>query len=189
MIDSSKVFLWPVIISIIGHAALIGLSGMLDMRETLRPAEIWTVQIANAEFKPKPLLTPQKAEEAGRKKIQKAAEQSSTPKGREETVNIGSTDAKYAAYLADVKKKILRIWKYPEAAYQNNEEGVVLIKISIAESGSLLQTTLVKSSGFSHLDYGTLSAVQAAAPFRPLPLQYDLSRLHIIASFNYQMKD
>ena len=107
---------------------------------------------------------------------------------REETVNIGSSDVKYAAYLSGVKQKILRIWKNPEAAYQMEEEGVVVVKMSIDANGRLSQVALMNSSGFIHLDSSTLDVARAAGPFQPLPRQYDLSRLHIIASFNYRIE-
>jgi len=187
MMDSKKIFLWPVVISLIGHAALIAVGSMVDMRESLRPAGIFTVQIANAW--PKPILEPQKLDKPAPGKMPETMQTPPPAGGREETVHIGSSDAKYAAYLADVKKKILRIWQYPAGAYKNNQEGVVVVKISIDANGSLSQTALINSSGFACLDSGTLDVIQDAAPFQPLPRQYDLSRLHIIASFNYRMKD
>jgi len=103
-------------------------------------------------------------------------------------VDLGSSDVKYAAYLSGVKQKILRIWKYPEAAYKMEEEGVVVVKMSIDANGRLSQVALMNSSGFIHLDSSTLDVARAAGPFQPLPRQYDLSRLHIIASFNYRIE-
>lgn len=183
--DSKKIFLWPVLISIVGHAALITVSSMVDLRENVKPAEIFTVQIAHAQ--PEPAAEPKKESKPA---PEKKEEVKPVPiGGREETIDIGSSDIKYAAYLAELKKKIMRVWQYPDDAYKNNEEGVVVIKISIDASGALSQTTLLTSSGSVHLDSGTVGAVRTAAPFRPLPPQYDLSRLHIIASFNYRMKD
>jgi TonB family protein len=187
--DSKHIFIWPVLISIVGHAALITVSSMVDLRENVKRADIFTVQIAHAQ--PEPVVKPQKENKATPEKTPKPLpEAKPIPAGeREETVDIGSSDVKYAAYLADVKKKILRVWQYPVGAYENSEEGVVVIKISINADGTLAQTTLTTPSGFPHLDSGTLDVVGAAAPFRPLPPTYDLSRLHIIASFNYRLKD
>ncbi|PKN06268.1 MAG: hypothetical protein CVU72_05355, partial [Deltaproteobacteria bacterium HGW-Deltaproteobacteria-7] len=109
--------------------------------------------------------------------------------GREDTVDIGSSDVKYAAYLAGVKRKILRLWTYPVAAYKKNEEGVVVVRISVDANGALARAMLMTSSGFVTLDASTLDVIRAAAPFQPLPGHYELSRLHIIASFSYRMKD
>ncbi len=185
--DSKKIFFLPIIISIIGHVVLISVSSMIDLRNHVKTAELFMVNIAQPqpdpgqkeEEKPKTEKEPQKTQEA--KPVPSA--------GREDTVDIGSSDIKYAAYLAGVKKKIMRIWQYPGGAYQNSEEGDVVVKITVEADGSLAQIALMTSSGSEHLDSGTLGTVQAAAPFEPLPPQYDLSRLNIIASFRYRMRD
>ena len=186
--DSKKIFLLPIIISIIGHIVLISISSVIDLRSHVKAAELFMVNIAQ----PQPVVEQKKEEEKPKtdKEPQKKEEAQPVPKGgREDTVDIGSSDIKYATYLAGVKKKITRLWQYPGGAYQNGEEGDVVVKISIDASGSLTQIALLTSSGSEHLDSGTLGTVQAAAPFQPLPPQYDLSRLNIIASFRYRMKD
>jgi TonB family protein len=185
--DSKKIFLWPVIISIIGHAALITVSSMVDLRDNVKAADLFTVQITQ----PQPAVEPKKEENKVVEKMPQQAEKVKPKPAfeREDTVDIGSSDVKYATYLAGVKKKIMRIWNYPTGAYAKNEEGNVVIKISIDANGSLLHAALITSSGFDNLDSGTLGVVEAAAPFPPLPPQHELSRLHIIASFRYRMKD
>jgi len=186
--DSKRIFLLPVIISIIGHTALITASSMVDLRNDQNVEKLFTVQIEQ----PSSSVEPRKEENPANEKRPAGNNRSINPPpetAREDTVDIGSADVKYAAYLSEVKKKILRIWKYPAAAYEKNEEGVVVIKLSIDAGGALTQITLVNSSGFDSLDSGTLDVVNAAAPFQPLPGQYELSRLHIIASFNYRIKD
>ncbi|HPC84853.1 MAG TPA: energy transducer TonB [Smithellaceae bacterium] len=183
--NAKKVFLLPVIISLMGHAALIGASSMVDLRDRERTGQPFTVQIT-----PSSPADPEREEASTGEILPKDdGDAKPVPAGeREDTVNIGSADIKYAAYLSGVKKKIMRIWKYPEAAYRKDEEGVVVVKMSIEANGRLSQLALMTSSGFIHLDSGTLEVVRAAAPFQPLPKQYDLSRLHIIASFNYRVE-
>ncbi len=63
------------------------------------------------------------------------------------------------------------------------------VKISIDAIVSLAGIAIMTCSGSEHLDSGTLGAVQVAAPFQPLHAQYDLSRLNIIVSFRYRMKE
>ncbi len=185
---SKKLFLWPVLISIIGHIALIAISSMVDLRENLRAEEIFTVGLAQYD----PLFDMPAEEENGVEKEDpkppEDEQESPAEAQREDTVNIGSMDIKYASYLASVKKKITRVWRYPAAAYTKSEEGVVLIKFTIEADGSLSKTLLSSSSGFNSLDLATLDVVRYAAPFRPLPSEYHLTRLHIVASFNYRMK-
>jgi TonB family protein len=184
--DSKSIFIWPVIISIVGHVALITASSMIDLRENAKTVKLFTVQIAQSE----PAAPPKKEEKPAPETPKPAPETKPVPQGtREETVHIGSSDIKYAAYLAGLKRRIMNLWQYPAGAFENNEEGEVVIKISIDADGTLVQTMVLTSSGSVHLDSGTLGVVQAAAPFQPLPPQYDLSRLHIIASFNYRLRD
>jgi hypothetical protein len=47
--DPKKIFLWPVIISIIGHAALITVSSMVDLRDNVKAADLFTVQITQPQ--------------------------------------------------------------------------------------------------------------------------------------------
>ena len=168
--DSKKVIFWPVFISIIGHIALISASGMIDLRDNVKAAEIFTVDIKGME--------PDKSVQEGDKKEEKNLPESKTNKEsknistdgvREETVNLGSSDIKYVSYLVKIKRKILQIWEYPLKAYENNEEGVVVVKIS--------------------LDAGALGIIKSAAPFEPLPNSYGLARLHIVASFRYKLEE
>ena len=182
--NSKKVLLWPVIISVIGHITLISVSSMIDLRDNVKTAEIFTVDIKEQ----KSVQAPQKEE----KKEINTAKQEKAVNGngwREDTVSLGSNDTKYAPYLIKIKRKILQIWEYPQKAYERNEEGMVVVKMSIDAGGSLAATNLMSSSGSTLLDEGALSIVKAAAPFEPLPESYSLSRLHIVASFSYKLEE
>lgn len=193
--DSKKVIYWPVIISIVGHIALISVSGMIDLRDNVKPAEIFTVNIKEAE--PDKPLKEEKKEEERKKEVKdipatptnKEARNMAKDGLREDTVNLGSSDAKYVAYLLKIKRKILQIWEYPPKAYEKNEEGVAVVKMSLDAGGNVTATNLVSSSGSSLLDEGAIGIVRTAAPFDPLPNSYGLARLHIIASFRYKLEE
>lgn len=193
--DSKKVIYWPVIISIVGHIALISVSGMIDLRDNVKPAEIFTVNIKEAE--PDKSLKEEKKEEERKKEVKdipatptnKEAKNIAKDGLREDTVNLGSSDAKYVAYLLKIKRKILQIWEYPPKAYEKNEEGVAVVKMSVDAGGNVTATNLVSSSGSSLLDEGAIGIIRAAAPFDPLPNSYGLARLHIIASFRYKLEE
>lgn len=207
--NSKKVIYWPVIISIIGHVALISASGMIDLRDKVKVAEIFTVEIKETQAE-KPLKDkPPKKEELEKvkekeikkekevkkeikkppvAKTSKETQSVSTGSMKEDTVDLGSSDAKYVAYLYKIKRKILQIWEYPVKAYENSEEGVAVVRMSVDAGGNVIATSLVSSSGSSLLDEGSLGIVQAAAPFDPLPDNYGLERLHIVASFRYKLE-
>lgn len=188
--DSKKVILWPVIISIVGHVALISASSMIDLRDNVKAAEIFTVNIKETH-PDKPSKEELKKEvkkipDSGKTKEVKS---SNTNGLREDTVNLGSSDIKYVAYLDKIKRKILQIWEYPPKAYEKNQEGVAVVKMSLDAGGNIIATNLVSSSGAALLDEGALGIVRAAAPFDPLPDSYGLARLHIIASFRYKLQE
>jgi periplasmic protein TonB len=163
---------------------------VIDLRQNIRPLEILAVNIEE----PEPEIPPKKEEE--KKPEEKKPSENKNEKKvavndgwREETIDLSSLDIKYAAYLNMIKKKILRIWEYPRKAYENNEEGNVIVRMSIDADGSLAKSTLITSSGSLELDHGALSVIKSAAPFEPLPEYYNLSRLNIIASFRYRIRD
>ncbi|PKN76408.1 MAG: hypothetical protein CVU52_04950 [Deltaproteobacteria bacterium HGW-Deltaproteobacteria-10] len=188
--DSKKVIFWPVIISIIGHIALISASGMIDLRDNVKAAEIFTVDIKGMEpDKPVPEEEKKEAKNPTEAKTNKETKNTGTDGVKEDTVNLGSSDTKYVSYLVKIKRKILQIWEYPLKAYENNEEGVVVVKITLDARGNLAETNLISSSGSVLLDAGALGIVKSAAPFDPLPDSYGLARLHIVASFRYKLEE
>jgi TonB family protein len=183
--DSKKVILWPVIISLIGHGALITVSSMIDLRNN-KAAEIFTVDIKEPEKAEQPT---KKVEKKNVKKPTGAKAQNviNDNSWREEEVDLNTSDVKYASYLSKIKKRILQIWEYPKKAYEKNEEGMAVVKMSIDASGKLAETNLISSSGSILLDENAIGVTRAAAPFEPLPTDYNLSRLHIVASFRYKL--
>ena len=189
---SKKAILWPVIISIIIHVTLLAVTGMIDLRDNIKPVEIFSVNIKEPEPEATPAPKKEKITKKETKSIRTQKEKGVSVNDddwREETVDLGSRDIKYVTYLAKIKNKILRIWQYPQKAYEDNEEGNVIVKMSINADGRLAGAALISSSGYAELDDGALSVVQTAAPFEPLPGIYDLSRLNIVASFQYKITD
>jgi len=187
--DSKKIIFWPVIISVIGHIALISASGLIDLRDNVKTAEIFTVNIK--ETQPDKPLKEEKKKEAKKtpNTVAKEVKDIGINGLREDTVNLGSSDIKYVAYLDKIKRKILQIWEYPPKAYEKNEEGVAVVKMSLDAGGNVIAANLVSSSGSALLDEGALGIVRAAAPFDPLPANYGLARLHIVASFRYKLQE
>jgi len=184
--DSIKIFLWPVIISIVGHALLIWAGSVIDLRNPARTAEIFNVKMTD----PDEIAQPgQKEALRSENDPDERASDDNDDAVREDTVNLGNADVKYARYLSQFKKKISRIWMYPADAFERREEGVTVVKISVEADGSLTGLLLLSSSGSERLDQSTLATVREAAPFYPLPEAYRLTRLHIIASFRYRLTD
>jgi TonB family protein len=183
--DSMKVLLWPVIISIIGHVALISVSSMIDLHENIKPMEIFTVDIKDPEpFK----QTPKEEEKKEIKKPRqdKSAKPINTGNWREDTIDLSSPDTKYLSYRQSIAGKLFRTWKYPEKAKEAGEQGVVVLEIPINPDGSIEEPNIVNSSGSAILDEAAIRAAKAAAPFGQTP-DTDL-KLHLFVKFLYELK-
>lgn len=185
-----KEILLPVIASILLHVTLLAVAGIINLNDKIVSVDVFSVSIKEPEVKPEPIKEKKtKGEIKSARTAPKRGTVTDNDNWREETIDLGSLDIKYIAYLTKIKRKILRIWKYPQKAFEENKEGDVVVKMSIDTEGRLAGVTLLSSSGSTDLDNGALSVVQEAAPYEPLPGNYNLSRLHIIASFNYKIMD
>ncbi|MGP8153467.1 MAG: energy transducer TonB [Smithella sp.] len=189
--ETKKAIFWPVIISVLIHVSLLAVAGIIDLRDNIKAMETISVSIKELEPEAERTTAPKEAKRKI-KSVQVQKEKGVNIKDgdwREDTIDLGSLDIKYAAYLAKIKNRIIPIWKYPQKAYEKKEEGTVVVKMSIDADGRLAGAALISSSGYSDLDNDALNLVQAAAPFEPLPEIYDLSRLHVTASFIYNLTD
>ena len=108
---------------------------------------------------------------------------------REDTVNLGSRNTKYYSYLTKLKENIKKNWLYPKQAYIRKEEGTTVVKFSIVKDGSLIDICIIASSGFKSLDTEALNVVKLCAPYTPLPKNFNLSKLNIVANFQYGLVD
>ena len=102
----------------------------------------------------------------------------------EETVDLDSTDERFIPYLLKLKLKIGYKWhSFPD---QKNQ-GVSKILFSLDNTGALVASKIVLSSGYKTLDRETLEVIKAAAPYTPFPEEINLSRLNITATFRYDL--
>jgi len=105
----------------------------------------------------------------------------------EATVSLDSQDLKYVSYLSKIKRKIEPRWHYPESAQKVGLQGKLALSFSISRNGHLDKLELLNSSGQSILDEEALKAVRGAAPYFPLPDRLKISRLNIMATFEYRI--
>lgn len=189
--DTKKAMIWPVIISVCIHVTLLAVTGTIDLRDHIKPVDVISVSVAESEPEEKPAPKKENKMKEKTKSVQSKNEKGVNVNDndwREDTIDLSSSDTKYVNYLAKVKNKIFQI-EYPQKAYEKNEEGTVVVKMSIDANGSLAGAVLMSSSGYSELDDGALRVVQTAAPFEPLPKVYNLSRLHVMVTFLYKIMD
>ncbi|TKB67047.1 MAG: TonB family protein [Nitrospira sp.] len=80
-------------------------------------------------------------------------------------------------WLKDLlKRRIMSLQAYPRLARIQGWEGIVVVRATIKNDGSLLDAVVTESSGYASLDEEALKLMQRACPIR---LQHDLGQSHI----------
>ena len=92
----------------------------------------------------------------------------------------GGTDPFGDWYMAGVQRKIWTIWTQQ---IRGEMPQPVTVRFTILADGSVEDAEVVQSSGAYLLDNAALRAVTTAAPFSPLPKNYETTRLTIQAVF------
>ncbi len=119
----------------------------------------------------------------------KKASESSSRKLKEATVSLNGIDPqniKYSSYLAHLRYKIDSVWQYPPFAQKEGIEGRLTLRFSLDRAGTLVGVNILQDSGHPILDRESLRTIREAAPFNPIPKGFNLDRLNVLASFQYQ---
>lgn len=180
---SKKVLIRFILASCAFHVAFLSLAGMLISGGSSLPYETFTVQLS--DLPKKEIDESRKAERKKDVSLDKPHKEPAA--GPEETVDLSNPSGKYRTYLRDLRQRIESLWVYPHDAYSRSETGTAVVRFSIQNDGSLAETGIVSSSGFDSLDRGAVAVVQAAAPYAPFPDTFNLSTLHIVAKFEYEL--
>jgi TonB family protein len=183
---SKRLFITAIVISLLGHMAVLSLTGLSEATLEIAGDSIFKVRLEKG-----PENIENKSEE--REEIEKSAKQEKQPEEivfeAEDTVDLDSTDTRYYSYLAKIKALVERKWSYPNWSSTRREKGTTIVKFSITEEGILSNATVLSSSGYASLDIESLYAIKAAAPYPRFPESFHLSRLNIVAKFNYTLSD
>ena len=180
---TAKKFLIPFILaSLAGHALVIALTARIDMRDSSRPEKVMNVELkAPMEIEPAPFSS-----RSGQ--TAPAAPAEAEPRGyREDTIALQNPGGPYESYLLQIRRKIEDLWSYPAQALSEKREGSAVIRFTIDASGALAGYYVTSTSGSLVLDKGALAVIRAASPFAALPATFNLSRLHVTATFRYRM--
>ncbi len=102
-------------------------------------------------------------------------------------VPLDTSDPRYHAYFSRVREKIKGTWTYPNVAGERGIEGEVVVEFRIAKDGHLVSADVRRSSGATILDEYSVRAVQAAAPFPPVPDDVAKEALTIHGTFRYSL--
>lgn len=178
----AKKFLIPFILaSLAGHALVIALTARIERSVNPRPEKVMTVELKTAaEAKPPPAS-------ARRMRAAPAAHAAETGGFREDSVAMQNPGGPYESYLIQIRRRIESLWSYPPQAISEKREGNAVIRFTIDAGGALTGYYITSSSGSPILDEGALACVRAAEPFAPFPGAFNISRLHVTATFSYRM--
>jgi TonB family protein len=181
---SKKILIISILISLTSHVAMLWITGFIDFRGKTRKEDVLIVTLKELPANKDKIAEEEKAD----KPVHQVEEQVRNRRvKKEETVDLGSIDIKYTSYLKRIKKKIEDIWIYPQAAFEQEEEGIAVVKFSIGEGGDLTASRILESSGSNHLDQGAIDVVRSAAPYDPLPREFNISQLNVVARFQYKI--
>lgn len=89
--------------------------------------------------------------------------------------NRAALESRYPAYYGMIRDKVQPMWIYPEELKADKLS--VIVSIKLARTGKLIEASVEKSSGNSRFDESLINAIKKAAPFPPLPEEFDGSFL------------
>ena len=89
----------------------------------------------------------------------------------------------FGPYMRELQRRIKMNWDPPKG----NESKRVVLLFKIAKDGRLLSCSVFKSSGLQGADKAAINAVQATAPFRPLPAEFKGQSIDIQFTFDYNV--
>lgn len=182
-----KAFISAILISLASHVLVLSMP-IIGEKPSPRPRDGGLLTVHLAESIPAPKEKDTMKQPVAVKEQPTSAATNETIV-REDTVNLGSQDGRYRAYLLKIRKRIENQWQYPPAALKTKEKGTTTAKFSINNSGVLSAQDVVSTSGSQLLDEYTLSVIRAAAPYDRLPADMGLSKLHIVAVFHYRLAE
>ena len=98
---------------------------------------------------------------------------------------LNAPEVQYISYFASIKRKIELVWQYPYEAAVAGVQGELTVDFVIARSGAVTSIAMVRGSGSKILDDEAIRSIRKAAPFDPIPAQYEIPSLQIRGRFVY----
>ena len=97
----------------------------------------------------------------------------------ENSITLDTDEFKFISYNRWLKVKVESVLHYPELAAISGYQGTLYILFDIMKDGSLGRLEVLKSSGYKILDDEALRSIRAAAPFQPLPDEWNMKQYSI----------
>jgi len=195
-----RLFTADVLLSLAGHIAALMCMGHYGSITPPGGELVFDVELGDFESIPAlsdaavppdapPVKPSDREEQQAPAKKPKEGAGASRPQASEDTVNLDSRNSRYTPYLSSIRDKIESRWKYPYQAYVHRESGTAVLTFSINARGDVANPMVAVSSGSRTLDEESIRTVRGASPYPPLPRQFNLAKLNIIAQFRYRLPE
>lgn len=89
----------------------------------------------------------------------------------------------FGPYIAELQRRIKRNWSPPA----DNQNKRIVTVFTVSRDGRLVGVRIVQGSGIAVADQAAVQAIQASAPFRPLPPNYRGSTIDVQFTFDYNV--
>jgi TonB family protein len=96
--------------------------------------------------------------------------------------------ANVSSYQAEVLAHLQRYRIYPMEAKNRGITGTVMVRFTLASSGSVISASLAHGSGAAILDEAALSMVRRASPFPPFPPALGRSQMNFAAPIRFDLR-
>jgi len=90
-------------------------------------------------------------------------------------------------YRSNLLKKAYKHIVYPESAIDKNQEGDVILRITIDRSGEVRDIKYDLRSGFNSLNKAALSAIEDAQPFPVVPKRIKGERFELLMPIRFRL--
>ncbi|OGW46497.1 MAG: hypothetical protein A2078_01715 [Nitrospirae bacterium GWC2_57_9] len=100
----------------------------------------------------------------------------------DDSVTLDTDEFKFISYNRWLKIKVESVLKYPELAAISGYQGTLFVQFDIRKDGTLGNVEVLKSSGYKILDDEAVRSLRSAAPFQPLPKEWNMERYSIRAA-------
>lgn len=134
---------------------------------------------------PRPSLREQLFDRNVITELAKRHQEDEEKKKQKKSFTFDATDYKFLIYNQKLKERIESIWKYPPEAASRGIYGDLIIRFTILKNGRLGKIELVRTSGHEDLDDAAMKALKDAAPFWPIPNEWEMESYTIVGHFVY----
>ena len=87
-------------------------------------------------------------------------------------------------YLLQIVRRLSQARFYPTTR-EENERGLVVVRLTIGRDGRLVAAAMAKPSGSPALDRGVMDTIRKASPFAPLPAELAADSHTFVVPINY----